>query len=103
MAQREGEAGLILICSGSIKTGDPITSSSIPGVGMKAARTGKIIGYAMQNEDLADGEEVKEILVFVNVGYYVSGEDYAKLNKIDRLEREIEALRERQKNIESKL
>jgi hypothetical protein len=55
---------------GNIKIGDPITSSSTPGIGMKATRVGKIIGYAMQNEEFLD-KDTKEVLVFINVGYYV--------------------------------
>ena len=81
--------------SGPIRIGDPITSSSQPGVGMKAARTAKIIGYAMQNEAFKDRARIKEILVFVNVGYYVSDEDYRKIAKIDELERDIELLKKR--------
>lgn len=37
--------------NGPIVIGDPITSSSKPGVGMKATRTGKIIARALENFD----------------------------------------------------
>ncbi|MEK7572084.1 MAG: phage integrase N-terminal SAM-like domain-containing protein [Patescibacteria group bacterium] len=37
--------------NGSIKPGDPITASHIPGVGMKATLPGKIIGYALEGYD----------------------------------------------------
>jgi hypothetical protein len=65
---------------GPINVGSPITSSNTPGVGMKAAQSGKIIGYAMQGAEFK-GKETKEILVFVNLGYYLSGEAIKKLNQ----------------------
>ncbi|UCD54667.1 MAG: hypothetical protein JSV93_03860 [Candidatus Omnitrophota bacterium] len=77
--------------SGQIRVGDPITSSSQPGIGMKATRTGKIIGYAMEEIDFKESRQ-DEILVFVNTGYYVSGEDCAKLDRIGRLENELDGL-----------
>ncbi|UCB57176.1 MAG: hypothetical protein JSV30_00880 [Candidatus Omnitrophota bacterium] len=86
--------------SGNIAIGDSITSSAIAGVGMKATRSGKIIGYAMENEDFSDAGEIKEILVFVNIGYYMANDDFRKLTqleqsltKIERLEEEIEMLK----------
>lgn len=46
--------------NGPIAIGDPITPSSIPGVGMKATKRGRIIGYAMEafpyNEPVGDGK-----------------------------------------------
>jgi hypothetical protein len=53
--------------SGEIKPGDPITSSSTPGVGMKAAEAGRVIGIALQgwNED-----GVGMITVFVNPSWW---------------------------------
>ncbi|MEX0916518.1 MAG: hypothetical protein WDZ44_00190, partial [Candidatus Spechtbacterales bacterium] len=33
--------------NGDIKPGDPITSSSIPGIGMKATQSGRIVGFAL--------------------------------------------------------
>ncbi|MBI4992173.1 MAG: hypothetical protein HZB99_03075, partial [Candidatus Harrisonbacteria bacterium] len=56
---------------GDISIGDPITISSIPGVGKKATQTTKIIGYALEpyNETLnADNK----IMVFANLTYYTS-------------------------------
>ncbi|MDD5145933.1 MAG: hypothetical protein PHF44_03785 [Candidatus Pacebacteria bacterium] len=45
--------------NGSITIGDPITTSSIPGIGMKATKSGRIVGYAMEafpyNEPTGDG------------------------------------------------
>jgi len=56
--------------NGAIKLGDPITSSSTPGLGMKATKAGKIIGYALQSENFRD-KSTKEILVYVNLDYYL--------------------------------
>lgn len=72
--------------NGAIEIGDPITSSSIQGAGMKAVRAGKIIGYAM--EELK--EEKGEILVFVNLSYYVPPEEYLDLKvRLERLENKL--------------
>ncbi|MFH1228281.1 MAG: hypothetical protein V1701_10320, partial [Planctomycetota bacterium] len=72
--------------SGEIKLGDPITSSSTQGQGMKALKAGKIIGYAMEAEHFESGSE-QEILVFVNVGYYMPEASFKEMNnRIDRLE-----------------
>ncbi|MFA5854259.1 MAG: hypothetical protein WC866_04195 [Patescibacteria group bacterium] len=53
--------------SGEIKPGDPITSSSVPGVGMKAAEAGRVIGIALQgwNED-----GIGMVMVFVNPSWW---------------------------------
>ena len=54
--------------NGPIAVGDPLTSSSTPGVAMKATQAGQIIGYAMQSSDVAtDGK----ILVWLQIGTYV--------------------------------
>ena len=51
---------------GVIRIGDPITLSSVAGVGMKANKTSKIIGYALENAD-KDGK----VNVLVALGYYI--------------------------------
>jgi hypothetical protein len=48
--------------NGPIRAGDYLTSSSIPGVAMRATKAGAIIGQAMQ---AFDGEGIGRILVFV--------------------------------------
>ena len=76
--------------AGHIKLGDPITTSSIPGVGMKATRSGKVLGYAMQDYDFPTGG-VEEILVFVNIGYYVDEAEFKDMQRrIEQLELAIE-------------
>jgi hypothetical protein len=52
--------------NGPIHPGDPITSSSEPGYGMKATKAGPIIGFSMS--DLTDGEG--RIVVSVNHTYF---------------------------------
>ncbi len=52
--------------NGSIAPGDPLTSSSTPGVAMKATKAGKIIGYA-----LAEAEQAGEVLVLLQPNYYI--------------------------------
>lgn len=64
--------------NGQIMIGDPITSSNIPGVGMKATQAGPIIGKALEPFDETQGEPCPDnpnykcgkIQVFVNLGWY---------------------------------
>jgi hypothetical protein len=51
--------------NGSIKPGDYLTSSSKPGVAMKATEPGMTIGVALEHYD---DEDVGKILVFLNLG-----------------------------------
>jgi hypothetical protein len=52
--------------NGSIAPGDPLTSSSTPGVSMKATKAGKIIGYALEG-----AEQAGEVLVLLQPSYYI--------------------------------
>lgn len=53
--------------NGPIQAGDPLTSSSVAGVAMKATKPGKIIGYALENYD---GTQLdSQIIVQLQVGY----------------------------------
>ncbi len=52
--------------NGSIEVGDPLTSSSIPGVGAKATVAGQIIGYAL--EPFNNNNEKEKIIVFISLG-----------------------------------
>ena len=60
--------------NGTIKVGDFLTSSSIPGVAMKATKRGQIVGKALDNFDggTANGEQVKigKVMTFVNLTWY---------------------------------
>jgi len=77
--------------NGEIKAGDFLTSSSIPGVAMKATKPGQVVGKALEDFDgvsslneymLEDGIRVKtgKILVFVNVTYADPGNFLASLS-----------------------
>jgi len=74
--------------NGPIKAGDPITSSSTAGVGMRASRAGRIVGIALEdygpqttdysNERAVDSSQnavdnfaVGKIIVFVEPGWYI--------------------------------
>jgi len=54
--------------NGIIRKGDPITASSTPGEGMKATKSGRIIGYALENYPSVrmDGT----VMVFLSNEYY---------------------------------
>ncbi|TXI87238.1 MAG: hypothetical protein E6Q36_07870 [Chryseobacterium sp.] len=53
---------------GSIKPGDMITSSSTPGVGMKANSSGGVIGRALTEFDASSGKD-GAIVVFIEKGF----------------------------------
>ncbi len=53
--------------NGSVAPGDYLTSSSIPGVAMKASKAGKIIGQAMTGYENSD--ELGSVMMFVSKGY----------------------------------
>jgi hypothetical protein len=65
--------------NGPVSVGDPLTSSSTPGVAMKANRAGMILGYALEG---ADGEA--KILAWIRPGPYVPTTLLERLN--DRVE-----------------
>jgi len=64
--------------NGPIYVGDPITSSNVPGVGMKATKTGKIVGYAL--EDYIEAKDHNTILVFVNLGYHLADDAFGRVS-----------------------
>ncbi|MFH1535742.1 MAG: hypothetical protein ABIC96_01560, partial [Patescibacteria group bacterium] len=55
--------------SGQIKTGDYLTSSSTPGVAMKATKAGPVIGKALEAFD-GSNPTISKIMVFVNLSWY---------------------------------
>lgn len=69
-----GQEGRILVKvsseNGPIQAGDPLTSSSQPGVAIKATSSGTIIGRALEAYDNSDPTAVKTILVTVRIGYW---------------------------------
>ena len=54
--------------NGSIKRGDKITSSSVPGVGMKATGAGRVVGIALASFDAGDADSTGRgtVLAYVN-------------------------------------
>ncbi len=55
--------------NGSIKKGDPITTSSVKGVGMKATKSGYVVGNATQDFSGNNPNEMRAINVAVNIRY----------------------------------
>lgn len=53
--------------NGEIKEGDLITSSDIPGVGVKATQSGQILGIARNDFTPANASDTGQILVFVDI------------------------------------
>lgn len=53
--------------NGEIKPGDYITTSHIPGVGMKAVEAGRVIGKALTG---LSGEEQGTVIVFIQNTYF---------------------------------
>jgi F0F1-type ATP synthase membrane subunit c/vacuolar-type H+-ATPase subunit K len=58
---------LVSVANGPIKKGDFITSSEKAGVGMKATRTGQVIGIAQEDFDTPNAEDVGKIVVLINI------------------------------------
>lgn len=62
--------------NGSIKSGDFITSSNIPGVGMKSTDAGQVVGQAMNDFVATSTESVGTVMVFIKNQYYDGGDEY---------------------------
>ncbi|EKD32840.1 MAG: hypothetical protein ACD_76C00135G0001 [uncultured bacterium] len=58
---------------GAIKVGDPLTSSSVFGIAMKARSRGPVVGYALEPYNGSNANN--KILAYVNVSYY-AGPDF---------------------------
>ncbi len=56
--------------NGPIYAGDPITSSSIPGVGMKATKAGQIVGKALDSYTNSNPQAVGKVMTLVNISWY---------------------------------
>ncbi|HUD09394.1 MAG TPA: hypothetical protein VMR77_01135, partial [Patescibacteria group bacterium] len=72
--------------NGPIVQGDFLTSSSIPGVAMKASKSGEVIGTATQAYDNPDPTAIGSIVVFVNPAWFdpqVQLADTGNLNLVD--------------------
>ncbi len=67
--------------NGSIKPGDLITSSSKKGVGMKATKSGRVVGIALQALDSVASGSYAKVMVFVNPHWY--GGDLAEQGSLN--------------------
>jgi len=75
--------------NGAIAIGDPITASSVPGVGMRATSAGRIIGYAVE---AFDGNSDGTIVVFVNPGEWAPPVAETLQGQLDGLQHQINDL-----------
>jgi len=55
--------------NGSISVGDSLTSSSIPGVAMKATKGGQVLAKALEEYTSSNTSSIGKIMVYVNVTY----------------------------------
>ncbi len=55
--------------NGSIQIGDFLTTSSIPGVAMKATKEGYVIGKALESYTNTDQTAIGKIMVFTNISF----------------------------------
>ena len=58
--------------SGPIKKGDLLTSSTTPGVAVKATKSGYVLGTAKEDSSTTDPKEVDKIAVDLNLHYFNS-------------------------------
>lgn len=58
--------------NGVIKKGDIITSSTVPGVAIKAVKSGYVLGYAMEDYNDTDGNKIGKIAVDLSLHYFNS-------------------------------
>lgn len=63
---------LVSSAEGDIKKGDILTSSTTPGVGVKATKSGYVLGYAMEDYSDSDPAKVGKIVVNLSLHYYNS-------------------------------
>ena len=56
--------------NGTINLGDPLTTSDIPGVAVKATKAGNIIGHAMESYSESNPDTVKRIRVYLNSTWF---------------------------------
>jgi len=59
--------------NGNIKEGDYVTSSDIPGVGVRAGEDGQVIGVAMESFEPANSEDIGQIYVLMDIKTHFFG------------------------------
>ena len=108
----------VSLINGAIKIGDPITTSSIPGTGMKAIQSGAIVGKAMANfDETSAGNECTdpatqkttkcgEIVVFIGVSWYNEGLNSLTIenpNEVSDLEKTVQEQQDQIASISAQL
>jgi F0F1-type ATP synthase membrane subunit c/vacuolar-type H+-ATPase subunit K len=63
---------LVSTQNGKIKKGDILTSSTNPGVGVKALKSGYVLGYALEDYSEPDAKKIGKIAVELNLHYFNS-------------------------------
>ncbi len=58
--------------NGPIKKGDPITSSTVPGVGMKAAKSGYVVGNAQADYNAPSSKLTGLVPLSINIHFYAT-------------------------------
>ena len=76
---------------GAIEAGDPLTSSPVPGVAMKATRPGPIVGTALEAHTSGEAK----ILALIHRGFYPGEGEPSLFGAVDppRSDAELAALR----------
>lgn len=70
--------------NGNIKKGDAITSSKVPGVGMKSTRTGYVVGVALEDFSSNNPKEIQKIAIILNI-HFVTFQQKPETNLFDVL------------------
>lgn len=63
---------LVSAQNGAIKKGDQITTSTIPGVAIKATKDGYVLGTALEDSSVTDPKQVDKIAVDLDLHYFNS-------------------------------
>ncbi len=66
--------------NGPIRKGDIVTTSSTPGVGMRADKSGYALGVALEDFEPPNPESLGKINVTLNIRYFYPGSPYKKSN-----------------------
>lgn len=53
--------------NGDIKTGDFITSSDLPGIGIKAVQSGQVLGIALEDLSFQNSDEQGQLLILIDI------------------------------------
>lgn len=68
---------LVSARDGAIKKGDQITTSTIPGIGVKATKSGYVLGSALEDYSSSDSKKYGLIAISLNLHYFNSKPTFA--------------------------